>query len=412
MFFNGLVSAAQTRLIIRESFLEKRMQLGLPRTVIVLGLVSMLNDAASEMITPLLPIFLTATLGAGPAIVGLVEGVAEATSSLLKLVSGRLMDRGWSAKRLVLGGYGVSNLARPLIGLALGWVWVLLLRFLDRLGKGVRTAPRDALIAGAVDERKRGWAFGVHRAFDHAGAVIGPLLAFALLSLGVGLGDVFLWSVAPGLLVVLLLVFGLPPQAPVTLAGAPVAPLRWSLLDARLRGLILASGALALVAVPEAFLVLWAHDRGLDVVWLPLLWAAASGVKMLIVAPFAALSDRFGRVPMLAWGWLLRFVVLVVLAVNGLDASTSVTLGLFLAYAAALASTEGAERALIGDRAPEAVRGTAFGLYHMVSGLAALPGALLFGVIWQMASSQIAFAVAAVVSALALLAFLGMAGRK
>ncbi|MFZ5466353.1 MAG: MFS transporter [Pseudomonadota bacterium] len=384
------------------------MKLGLPRTVIVLGLVSMLNDAASEMITPLLPIFLTATLGAGPAIVGLVEGVAEATASLLKLVSGRLVDRGWSAKRLVLGGYGVSNLARPLIGLALGWGWVLLLRFLDRLGKGLRTAPRDALIAGAVEERQRGWAFGVHRALDHAGAVIGPLLAFALLSMGVALGDVFLWSVIPGALVVLLLVFGLPPQAPATLPGTPVAPLRWSLLDARLRGLILAAGALALVAVPEAFLVLWAHDRGLDVVWLPLLWAAASGVKMLIVAPFAALSDRFGRVPMLAWGWFLRFAVLVALALNGLDASTLVTLGLFLAYAAALASTEGAERALIGDRAPKAVRGTAFGLYHMVSGLAALPGALLFGGIWQMAGSQVAFAVAAMVSALALLAFLRM----
>lgn len=388
------------------------MRLGLPRTVIVLGLGSTMNDAASEMITPLLPIFLTATLGAGPAIVGLIEGVAEATASLLKLVSGRLMDRGWPAKGLVLGGYGVSNLARPLIGLALGWGWVLLLRFFDRLGKGLRTAPRDALIAGAVDERQRGWAFGVHRALDHAGAVIGPLLAFALLSLGVALGDVFLWSVIPGALVVLLLVFGLPPQAPVTLPGTPVAPLRWSLLDARLRGLILAAGALAMVAVPEAFLVLWAHDRGLDVVWVPLLWAAASGVKMLIVAPFAALSDRFGRVPMLAWGWFLRFAVMVALALNGLDASMLVTLGLFLAYAAALASTEGAERALIGDRAPVAVRGTAFGLYHMVSGLAALPGALLFGVIWQMAGSQVAFAVAAVVSALALLAFLGVAGRK
>lgn len=382
------------------------MKLGLPRTVIVLGLVSMLNDAASEMITPLLPIFLTATLGAGPAIVGLVEGVAEATASLLKLVSGRLVDRGWSARRLVLGGYGVSNLARPLIGLALGWGWVLLLRFLDRLGKGLRTAPRDALIAGAVKERQRGWAFGVHRALDHAGAVIGPLLAFALLSMGVALGDVFLWSIIPGLLVVLLLVLGLPQQAPVTLPGAPVAPLRWSLLDARLRGLILAAGALAMVAVPEAFLVLWAHDRGLDVLWVPLLWAAASGVKMLIVAPFAALSDRFGRVPMLAWGWTLRFVVLVALALNGMDASISVTLGLFLAYAAALASTEGAERALVGDRAPAEVRGTAFGLYHMVSGLAALPGAVLFGAIWQGFGAGIAFMVAAGVSAIALMAFL------
>ncbi len=377
-------------------------RLGLPRTVIILGLVSFLNDAASEMITPLLPIFLTAALGAGPAIVGLVEGVAEATASLLKLVSGRLVDRGWRAKRLVLGGYGVSNLARPLIGLALGWPWVLLLRFLDRLGKGLRTAPRDALIAGAVEEHRRGLAFGVHRALDHAGAVVGPLMAFGLLSAGVPLGEVFLWSVIPGLLVILLLVFGLPRDAGLALPGAPVPPLRWSLLDRRLRGLILAAGTLALVAVPEVFLVLWAHDRGLEVQWVPLLWAAASAVKMLVVAPMSALSDRWGRVPTLTIGWSLRLAVLIVLALSGLDSSMPLTLGLFLAYAAALASTEGAERALIGDRAPIEVRGTAFGLYHMVSGLAALPGAVLFGVIWEVAGASAAFGVAALVSAVTL----------
>lgn len=378
------------------------MPFGLPRTVIILGLVSFLNDAASEMITPLLPIFLTAALGAGPAIVGLVEGVAEATASLLKLVSGRLMDRGWRAKRLVLGGYGVSNLARPLIGLALGWSWVLLFRFLDRLGKGLRTAPRDALIAGAVDEHHRGLAFGVHRALDHAGAVVGPLLAFGLLSAGVALGEVFLWSIIPGMLVILLLLFGLPRDAGQVMPAAPLPPLRWSLLDARLRGLILAAGALALVAVPEAFLVLWAHDRGLDVQWVPLLWAAASAVKMLVVAPMSALSDRWGRVPTLAIGWSLRLVVLVVLALNGVDGSMPLTIGLFLAYAAALASTEGAERALIGDRAPVVVRGTAFGLYHMVSGLAALPGAVLFGVIWEVAGASVAFGAAALVSSVTL----------
>ncbi len=388
------------------------MKLILPRTVIVLGLVSFLNDTASEMITPLLPIFLTATLGAGPAIVGLIEGMAEATASILKLISGRLMDRGWPAKGLVLGGYGVSNLARPLIGLALGWGWVLLLRFLDRLGKGLRTSPRDALIAASVGERHRGLAFGVHRALDNGGAVLGPLLGFALLSLGVPLEQVFLWSIVPGLMVILLLVFGLPPQPAAALTHQPVAPLRWSLLDAPLRGLILAAGALALVAVPEAFLVLWAHDRGLEVMWVPLLWAAASAAKALIVAPFAALSDRYGRVTILVLGWSLRLAVLVALAFNGLDASLVTALALFLAYAAALGSTEGAERALIGDRAPVNVRGTAFGLYHMMSGLAALPGAVLFGLIWELAGSQVAFSVAALVSALALGYFLRMARRR
>jgi len=194
----------------------------LPRTVIILGLVSFLNDAASEMITPLLPIFLTATLGAGPVVVGLVEGVAEATASILKLVSGRLADRGWNAKGLVVGGYGLSNTARPLIGLAFGWTWVLLLRFLDRVGKGLRTSPRDALIAASTESQLRGKAFGFQRALDHGGAVVGPLLAFLLLGWGLELHNVFLLSVVPGILVMLLLWFGLPATPAIT----PVAPSR------------------------------------------------------------------------------------------------------------------------------------------------------------------------------------------
>ncbi len=186
------------------------VKVALPRTVVILGLVSLLNDAASEMITPLLPIFLTATLGAGPAIVGLVEGIAEATASILKLVSGRLADRGMPAKSLVVGGYALSNSMRPLIGIAAGWFAVLLLRFMDRVGKGLRTAPRDALIAAAAGPEQRGRAFGFHRSMDHAGSVIGPLLAFALLSAHADLKHVFLASVVPGVLVLLLLLLGLP----------------------------------------------------------------------------------------------------------------------------------------------------------------------------------------------------------
>src|SRR5215831_5071144 len=172
----------------------------LPRTVVVLGFVSLLNDSASEMITPLLPIFLTSVLGSGPMIVGLIEGIAESTASILKLVSGRLADRGVGSKALVLFGYGASNLARPLIGAAFGWTTVLGLRFLDRIGKGIRTAPRDALIAGAVDAHRRGAAFGFHRSMDHAGAFIGPLLAYVLLANHLPLAQVFYWSAVPGLL--------------------------------------------------------------------------------------------------------------------------------------------------------------------------------------------------------------------
>ena len=375
------------------------MRAVLPRTVVVLGLVSFLNDTASEMITPLLPLFLTVTLGAGPAVVGLVEGVAEATSSLLKLVAGWLADRGWNPRRLVVGGYTLSNLARPLIGLAIGWGWVLLLRFLDRVGKGLRTSPRDAMIAAVTRETHRGRAFGFHRALDNAGAMVGPLLAFGLLQWHWDLSHVFAWSLVPGVLVVALLIFGLPPRPPVSERQRPTR-LRWSALPPGLRGLILAAGGLSLAAVPEAFLVLWATERGLAVAWVPLIWAAASGVKALVAAPAGSLSDRLGRIPVLVIGWGVRIVVLMGLAFTHTH-PLAVWIG-FLAYAATLAFTEGAERALIGDAAPPAHRATAFGLYHMVTGLAALPGAFLFGALWQWWGEPQAFLTAAGLAALAL----------
>ena len=377
----------------------------LPRTVLILGMVSFLNDAASEMITPLLPLFLTATLGAGPAVVGLVEGVAEATASLLKLVSGRLADRGWNHKRLVLGGYGLSNLARPLIGIALGWGWVLVLRFLDRVGKGIRTSPRDALIAASTPDERRGKAFGFHRALDNAGAMVGPLAAFALLSHGVGMGQVFLWSLLPGVLVLIFLIWGLE-DTPSPAPQGTQAPLRWGRLDHRVRGLIMAAGGLALASAPEAFLVLWASDRGLTLAWIPLIWAAASAVKAVVAAPAGMLSDHFGRPPVLLAGWSLRIVFLIVLALTTHGSNNMVTWMTFLGYAGALAATEGAERALIGDFTPGNERGTAFGLYHMTVGLAALPGALIFGGVWQLWGSTTAFLLAALIAAMSIAALL------
>lgn len=371
----------------------------LPRTVVVLGLVSFLNDTASEMITPLLPIFLTATLGTGPAVVGLVEGVAEATASLLKLASGRMADKGGKHKALVIGGYSVSNLARPLIGLAYGWGWVLVLRFLDRVGKGVRTSPRDALIAASIDTGRLGRAFGFHRALDNAGAMLGPLCAWVLLSRNVGMGHVFLWSLVPGILVLCLLCFGL--EAPSRQARIKkIPPLRWSALDHRLRRLILATGGLALASAPEAFLVLWATDNGLRLSWVPLIWAAAGGVKAIVAGPAGSLSDRFGRTAVLLGGWSLRIVLFFSLAWSCRQTTPELVWFLFLAHAASLASTEGAERALIGDFARSEERATAFGLYHMVVGLAALPGALLFGAVWQLFGSGAAFMINGVLAAL------------
>jgi len=306
----------------------------------------------------------------------------------------------------VVGGYTVSNTARPLIGLALGWGWVLVLRFLDRVGKGIRTAPRDALISVSTNADQRGMAFGFHRALDNAGAMFGPLIAFALLSAGLEMSHVFLLSVVPGLLVILLLATQLPAPPP-ALPVVSLPTLSWKALDRRLRGLILAAGGLALATAPEVFLVLWARARGLEIAWVPLIWAGASAVKALVAAPAGTLSDRLGRVPVLIIGWGLRVGVLVAL---GLAGSGALTLwGLFLAYAATLALTEGAERALIGDHAPQNQRATAYGIYHMISGLLALPGAVLFGVVWEWLGEAAAFFTAATLTGLAVSLLLSIA---
>ncbi|NNC55013.1 MAG: MFS transporter, partial [Pseudomonadales bacterium] len=326
------------------------------------------------------------------------------TASVLKLLSGWLADRGWNAKGLVLGGYGISNIARPLIALALGWWLVLVMRFLDRVGKGLRTAPRDALIAHAAPADRLGRAFGFHRAMDHAGAVIGPLIAFFLLASGVSLRDIFWYSAVPGAIVLLLLIFALPQQE------LPLPPartrLRWSLLDVKLKGLVIASGGLALATTPEAFLILWAQTRGLDIAAIPLVWAAASLVKMLLVMPAGSLSDKLGRLPVVIFGWLARIMLLIALAFAG--SQSWLVWALFLAYAGSLAITEAAERSLVGEAAPIEHRATLFGVYHVVVGLFALPGAVLFGLVWQLLDQQTAFLMAALLTLVASASLLWM----
>ena len=365
----------------------------------MLGVVSLLNDAASEMVTPLLPIFLTATLGAGPAIVGLIEGAAESAASLLKLVSGWLTDRGWKVKRMVVGGYALSNGVRPLIGLAAAWSSVLALRFIDRVGKGLRTAPRDAMITAVTTPEIRGRAFGFHRSMDHLGAVVGPLLAFVLLAGGLSMREVFFSSLLIGIVVVATLVFGLPKdQARRQVTSPPL--FQWRTLDSRLRRLLMACGALALATTPEVFLVLWARDHGLAITVVPLLWAVASVLKMSVALPAGILSDRLGRLPVLIGGWALRVLTLAALAWLPVVGGWMIW-ALFLAYAATLAMTESAERSLVGDIAEPYQRGTAFGWYHLVSGLLILPGALLFGSLWEWAGSALAFGAAAGVTLLA-----------
>ncbi len=379
-----------------------RSKLG--RNVLALSAVSLLTDVASDMTYPLLPAFLATSLGASALAVGAIEGAAETVAALLKLASGWLSDRVAKRKPLVLAGYSIASFLRPLIGLAQSATQVLGIRLADRIGKGIRTSPRDALIADSVPESERGRAFGFQRAADNAGAAIGPLLAFALLRWGgLDLRTVFLLTAIPGLLAVVTLAFGVR-EEPRRKAASPAARLD---LKARLgRPFWTFLGLLLLFTLgnsTDAFLLLRAAQLGVPTAWIPILWAMLQGVKALASTPAGILSDRIGRRPLLVAGWLVFALVYFGLGRAG-DAWQA--WALFAAYGLYFGLTEGVEKALIADLAPADRRGSAFGWYNLTLGLGALPASLLFGVLWDRFGSPVAFGVGA---SLALLAAMGVA---
>jgi MFS family permease len=375
---------------------------GITGNILILGLVSFLTDFSSEMIYPLLPVFLTAVLGAGPAVLGVIEGVAESTASLLKLVSGIMSDRMSDRKRLVLSGYGISSFARPLIAAATGPLAVLVIRFADRVGKGIRTSPRDALIADSVDPSIRGKAYGFHRSMDHAGAIAGPLVASALLAFLVSnMRTVFWLAAIPGILAVVLVAFK------VKEVERKRGPSNGTFLGlfprGRLRGYILILFIFTLGNSSDAFLLLRAGRLGVSPVVIPLLWAYFHVVKMFSTMPFGALSDRIGRRKIIMAGW-------------GVYALTYVGFGyatneihvwlLFTLYGLFYGLTEGTEKAFLVDIANPEERGSAFGWYNFAIGIGALPASLLFGLIWQEIGPKAAFGFGAGLATLAALLLL------
>jgi MFS family permease len=371
----------------------------LPGTVWLLGAVSLLNDAASELVYPLLPLYLATVLGAGPRALGLIEGAAEATSALLKLVSGVWYDRVQRAKLFVVTGYGLAALARPLIALVTAWPMLLALRVLDRLGKGLRSSPRDALLARSVPADRRGVAFGLHRAFDNAGAVIGPLLAAALLALQVPLRDILLWAAVPGALAVALALS--LRESPVPAVAAALRPQwRWRGLPPPFRRLLVAISVFTLGQASNAFVILRAHDLGMPAAQAALLWAAVAGTSTLLAVPLSAQSDRVGRVPLLTAGWTLHAVLFALLGWTDEVAWLWVGAVLLGVY---MAATEGAERALIADLVPPERLGTAYGWYYLLKGLLLLPASAVFGWLWFAAGPTAAFTLASCFVALATL---------
>lgn len=366
---------------------------GLTRNVVILGFVSLLNDAASEMIYPLLPVFLTAVLGAGPAAVGVIEGIAESTASFIKLYSGFLSDRVHRRRGWIIAGYAISNIIRPLIALAASWLHVLVLRFSDRVGKGLRTSPRDALIADSTPVESRGLAFGFHRAMDHGGAIIGPLFAtWLLLLLRNDLKQVFLLSFLPGLIAVLLLLFGLRESAVADRTQRGAVPFHfrtaWGQMSGGYRKYLLIILVFTLGNSTDAFLLLRAQALGVPVELLPALWVALHVVKMAFSVPGGVLSDRVGRKQVIIGGW---FVYALVYAGFAVADSLWHAWALFGVYGIYFGLTEGVEKALVADFAPSHLRGSAFGLYHLTVGLGAFPASLAFGLIWQRFGAGTAF---------------------
>lgn len=352
--------------------------------VVALGAVSLLTDVASEMIYPLLPLFLTSVLLAGPAALGAVEGVAESTAALVKLGAGLRSDRVRRRKPLIVAGYGLAAVVRPLIALASSFGFVLLIRFVDRVGKGLRGAPRDALIADSVDASLRGRAFGLQRSMDHAGALIGPLVAAMLLAGGrCDLRTVFALAAIPGLAGVALLVWRVR-EAPATADAAPAtapAERRLGAVPAGpLRRYLLVLLLFTLGNSSDAFLLLRAGDLGVAPAQLPLLWAFFHLVKAAAAMPFGALSDRLDRRTLIIAGWSVY--ALVYLGFARADAAWQAW-ALFAAYGLYYGLTEGTEKALLADLAPPDGRGSAYGWQAFALGVGALPASLVFGALWQ-----------------------------
>lgn len=373
---------------------------GLPRNVYAIGFVSLLNDASSEIIYPLLPIFLSLSLGASPAIIGVIEGLSESTSSILKLFAGYLSDRFGQRKPLVVFGYGAAAVARTALALATSWPLALAARMADRIGKGIRGAPRDALIADSSEVEQRGLAFGFHRAMDHSGAVIGPLLAFVLLYVFAASADapttlelrhVFLVAAIPGFLSVVIAVAFVREavRQPRTDGSAAQRP------RVSLRGFsgnfLVFMGTLALFTLSnssDAFLLLRATTVGVSTSTLPLLWAILHVSKVVTSIVGGDLSDRLGRKRLIIAGWL---VYAAVYAGFAFATTRWEVWSLFIVYGAYFGLAEGAEKALVADLVREDQRGTAFGVYNLALGITVFPASLLMGVLWTYGGPQLAF---------------------
>jgi len=386
----------------------------LPRNVFAISLVSLLNDASSEIIYPLLPILLTSVLGASPRAIGIIEGAAESVSSLIKLLAGYLSDRFGKRKILVVSGYALAALARPFLAFATSWQQVLAIRLTDRVGKGVRSAPRDAMIADAVAIEQRGIAFGFHRAMDHGGAVIGPLLGFVLVLLFVTNQNAptrieFTWvlmlAAVPAIAAVLVSIFFMRESTLLAPRDTEVKKLSLRGFDSNFKRFLLILALFTLSNSTDSFLILRARNIGVSIKGSLLLWSAHHCMKVLSSLWGGDLSDRLGRKRLIVSGWILYAAVYAGFAFVSNEYSIWV---LFLIYGIYFGLAEGAEKALVADLVKPEQRGTAYGLYNLAFGITVFPASLLMGIIWDWKGPTAAFLVSAILGATAALLLLLM----
>lgn len=389
---------------------------GLSRNVISMGAVSFLNDLSSDMIFPYIPVFLTSVLGAGATFVGLVEGIADATASILKIFSGRISDAVGRRKPFVVFGYSLSALMKPLLALAMAPWHVLFIRFFDRVGKGTRDAPRDALISFSTEKKNMGKAFGFHRGADTLGASLGPLLAFAILPLiHNNLRTLFLLSfVASFFAVIILQLFvreikGAREEA--NAEGMPLPQARSSfvsLKDFRALGVhfiifLIATTVFSLGKASEAFLLLRAQQVGITLSLLPIIYFVYSITFAFFSAPAGALSDKIGHRNTFMIGMLIFSGTYLLFAY---EATLSTIWFLFAIYGFYSAFTEGVGRAIVADLVPEHLRASAYGLYSAMNGIALLPGSFVFGLLWERFSPETSFGYGAALGLIAFFIFL------
>lgn len=370
----------------------------LPRNVWIVTITSLLTDVSSEMLTNLIPFFLANVLHVGTAVIGLIDGIAESTASLVKILSGSLSDKLGKRKWLTVAGYGLSTLAKPFLYVANAWGWVLGVRFADRVGKGIRTAPRDALIADSIHKDQRGLAFGLHRAGDTLGAFLGLGIAALIiwwhqaqdaLLMRSTFQIIVLVSIIPAVLAVLVLAFGAQ-EVPVKRAGdgSEAKRLSFKNLDVRFKSFLFVVVLFTLGNSSDAFILLRGQERGLNVLQVMGMALTFNALYTIFAGPLGAWSDKVGRRRLILAGWFAYGLVYLGLAFSktGWEVWT-----LFALYGLYYAATEGIAKALVADLVPESLRGTAYGWFNAAIGITALPASLIAGLLWQGAGSWSGF---------------------